>query len=113
MGLNVVRRILTQAPDFLASNGLCQLMGSALGTSSGPQLSSLEDLVDEAQLNVKVSCYSFTELNQQNVTLFGSTVMDASDREHAIEAFQSHFRRMGATHLFFFVLQAKHRLASA
>lgn len=109
-GLDVVRRILTQAPEFLAPDGICQMMGSALGTSSGPDLSSLEGVARTAQLELQVSCYSFTELNERNVARFGSTVMDASDHEHAKETFQSHFRRMGASHIFYFVLQARPKL---
>jgi methylase of polypeptide subunit release factors len=106
-GLDIVRRILQHLPDFLAQDGVCQIVASALGTAAGPELSSLDDVARSAQLDVEVSCYSFSELHERAIAAFAATVMDDEDPQHTRQAFRSHFQRLGATHIYYFVLRAK------
>ena len=107
--LDVIRRDY----DVLAEDGICQIVASALGTAAGPELSSLIDVARSSQLNITISCYSFSELNERNVGSFAATVMNVEDLQHARRAFQSHFERLKATHIYYFVLQAKSSLGHA
>ena len=112
-GLDIVRRILENLPEFLTENGVCQIVASALGTPEGPRLSCVEEVAHDARLDVEVSCYSFHELNERSLPSFAATVMNTENRERAQEAFRVHFQRLGATHIYYFVMQAKHRVGHA
>jgi methylase of polypeptide subunit release factors len=107
-GLSIVRRLLEGLPDFLAPAGECHIIGSALGSLRGPNLSSLEDLAVAANLRIEVSCYSYEELDEPTLALFAATALHTAGSGDPKQEYRDHFRRLGATHLYYFVLRARH-----
>lgn len=104
-GLAIVRRLLAGLPDALAPDGLCQVVGSVLGNSDGPDLSSLETAAAEAHLKMTISCPSCEELDAAMLASCAATAMDSTDVK---QAFREHYARLGATHIYYFLLSASH-----
>lgn len=107
-GLAVVRRLLAGLPEHLAPNGLCQIVGSVLGNSEGPDLSSLERSALDAQLKVTISCPSCEALDASMLASCAATAMTQDQASEVKQVFQDHFARLGATHIYYFLLSAVH-----
>jgi methylase of polypeptide subunit release factors len=107
-GLAIVRRLLAGLPEVLAPNGLCQVVGSVLGNSDGPDLSSLERLAAEAQLKMTISCPSCEELDAAMLGSCAATAMGCEGGGDVRQAFRDHYARLGATHIYYFLLTASH-----
>jgi hypothetical protein len=90
--------------------GECQIIGSALGNCKEPRLALLEDVADAANLRIEVSCYTYEELDEQTLALFAATAVDRAADGGAKEAYRAHFTSLGVTHLYYFVLRARHRV---
>jgi len=107
-GLAIVRRLLAGLPEVLAPNGLCHVVGSVLGNSDGPDLSSLERLAAEAQLKMTISCPSCEELDAAMLGSCAATAMGCEGGGDVRQAFRDHYARLGATHIYYFLLTASH-----
>lgn len=107
-GLAIVRRVLAGLPEVLAPNGLCHIVGSVLGNSEGPDLSSLERLAAEAQLKMTISCPTCEELDAAMLASCAATAMGCEGGGDVRQAFRDHYARLGATHIYYFLLSASH-----
>jgi methylase of polypeptide subunit release factors len=107
-GLAIVRRLLAGLPEVLAPDGLCQVVGSVLGNSDGPDLSSLERLAAEAQLKMTISCPSCEELGASMLASCAATALACDGGGDVKQVFRDHFARLGATHIYYFLLSASH-----
>lgn len=105
-GLAIVRRVLAGLPEVLAPNGLCHIVGSVLGNSEGPDLSSLERLAAEAQLKMTISCPTCEELDAAMLASCAATAMGCEGGGDVRQAFRDHYARLGATHIYYFLLSA-------
>ena len=105
-GLAIVRRLLAGLPEVLAPDGLCQVVGSVLGNSDGPDLSSLERLAAEAQLKMTISCPSCEELDASMLASCAATALACEGGGDVKQVFRDHFARLGATHIYYFLLTA-------
>lgn len=112
-GLTIVRRLLAGLPEFLAPAGECHIIGSALGSGTGPNLSSLKDLAVAANLRIEVSCYTYEEVDERTLGLFAATALHTAGSGDPREEYRNHFRSLDATHLYYFVLRARHQSAGS
>ncbi len=106
-GLDIVRRVLQGLPDYLATNGECHIIASALGDGGGPDVRTLKNLPVSTNLKMQLSCYSYEELTEDTVALFAASALDCGGPGDAREEYRRHFRQLEATHLYYFVLRAK------
>lgn len=107
-GLAVVRRVLEGLQEVLAPNGRADIVGAVFGNSEGPDLSSLEDLAAEARLKLSFSCPTCEELDAAMLASCAATALGCEGGGDVKQVFRDHYARLGATHLYYFLLTASH-----
>lgn len=105
-GLSVVRRLLAGLPHFLEPEGRCCIIGSVLGTSDGPDLSSFETSAVEAGLKITILCLTCEELDETMLDTYAANVVAAGCEGDIRPVFRGHFETLGVTHLYCFLLNA-------
>jgi methylase of polypeptide subunit release factors len=106
-GLAVVRRVLAGLPEALAPDGLCQVVGAVLGTSEGPDLSSLESLAASAGLKLHLFCPTCEELDYAMLASCAATALGCEGVD-VRQVFRDHWAGLGATRIYYFLLSATH-----
>ena len=107
-GLAFVRRVLAGLPEALAPDGRCHIVGAVLGDRQGPDLSSFEEMAERAHLGLKISCPSREGLDESMLASCTKTTMACAGGSAIEEVFRAHFERLGATHIYYFLLTAAH-----
>lgn len=106
-GLSIVRRLLAGLPEFLEAHGRCYIVGSVLGTSDGPDLSSFETSAAGAGLRITITCLTCEELDESMMDTYAANVVAAAREGDSRPTFRRHFQTLGATHLYCFLLNAR------
>jgi len=107
-GLAFVRRVLAGLPEALAPDGWCHIVGAVRGDSRGPNLSCFEELAERNHLGMKITCPSREALDESMLASCTKTTMACAAGSNVEEVFRAHFDRLGATHIYYFLLTAAH-----
>jgi SAM-dependent methyltransferase len=107
-GLAVVRRLLVALPEVLAPGGQCHVVGAVLGTSDGPDLSTLEGMAATARLRLTLSSPTCEELDDAMLASCAATTVACDHPAGVQQAFRDHWAGLGATRIYYFLLTATH-----
>jgi methylase of polypeptide subunit release factors len=107
-GLAIVRRVLEGLPEILAPNGRCDIVGAAFGTSQGPDLATFEDLAANTRLKLSLACPTCEALDDAMLASCAATALGCDGDGDVKQVFRDHWARLGATHIYYFLLTATH-----
>jgi methylase of polypeptide subunit release factors len=105
-GLAIVRRLMEVLPQVLAPDGRCEVVGAVLGNRERPDLSEFKKMAASSSLALVVDCRTCEELEGKTLNQLVETAVEEGAREEVEPAFRNHFARLGATHLYCYLLHA-------